>query len=445
MKKTTLIFGVMCLAFRALMAQTSANALNFDGSNDYVARSIFSTQNFNITYEARIKFGATSLPIGNRYILANGTGTTGFGLFLTPTNSVCLRIGAMSYTSTYVMPTNTFVLLSVVVTPNQAILYVNGVQHQTFTGPVASTPTGSFYIGTSDGTTEFFGGDIDEVRYWIRAVCPQEIQHRANCSATGLEPQAAAIYKFNQGVAAGNNSTVTSLTDITPNMHNAQLFNFALNGSTSNWINSSGAYAGQCSIAPLTLSISVTPTNIICAGQSVTMTALGGSSYTWNTNQTNTSIAVTPSASGIYSVIGLTGSSCYGMAMTAVSLIPLPTITVNSATICTGSSATLNAGGASSYTWNTGANTSSIVVSPTSNTTYTVTGSNGNCSNSQTTQVTVLSVPNITVNAPTICSGNSVMLTASGASSYTWNTGANSNTIMVNPSVTTVYTVTGSN
>ena len=61
-----------------------------------------------------------------------------------------------------------------------------------------------------------------------------------------------------------------------------------------------------------------------------------------------------------------------------------PTITATSSRtlMCIGESATLTASGATSYTWNPGGTGSSIVVSPTSNTTYTVTGINGNnCSN----------------------------------------------------------------
>ncbi len=70
-----------------------------------------------------------------------------------------------------------------------------------------------------------------------------------------------------------------------------------------------------------------------------------------------------------------------------------PTVSVNSSTICAGSSASLIASGASTYSWNTGASTSSISVSPTSSTTYTVTGLNNGCSNLKTSQVTVNALP----------------------------------------------------
>lgn len=47
----------------------------------------------------------------------------------------------------------------------------------------------------------------------------------------------------------------------------------------------------------------------------------------------------------------------------------------------------------------------------------------------------------LSVNSSTICSGVNTNLVASGAPTYTWNTGSNSSSITVSPSVTTVYTV----
>jgi len=57
--------------------------------------------------------------------------------------------------------------------------------------------------------------------------------------------------------------------------------------------------------------------------------------------------------------------------------------------LCTGNSAVLTASGATTYTWNTSANTSTINISPTANTTYTVTGKNGYCVSSFTILQTV--------------------------------------------------------
>lgn len=89
--------------------------------------------------------------------------------------------------------------------------------------------------------------------------------------------------------------------------------------------------------------------------------------------------------------------------------------------------------------------TNTVNVSPTVTAQYTVTGSNGGCSSAITRTVTVNPSPTVTANNPIICSGNSTILTASGATSYTWSNGALTNTTSVNPGTTTQYTVTGSN
>jgi hypothetical protein len=52
---------------------------------------------------------------------------------------------------------------------------------------------------------------------------------------SGSEPGLIAYYKFNQGVSNGNNSSETTLYDITINGNNGTLTNFTLNGTSSNW------------------------------------------------------------------------------------------------------------------------------------------------------------------------------------------------------------------
>lgn len=101
-----------------------------------------------------------------------------------------------------------------------------------------------------------------------------------------------------------------------------------------------------------------------------------------------------------------------------------PTITTAGATICSGQSATLTASGVSSYSWSTGATTNTIVVSPTSTTSYTVTGSNiGNCIQDSKV-VTVVVNPTPTANAgasATIsCGVATTTLNGSGGGSYSW-------------------------
>jgi hypothetical protein len=105
------------------------------------------------------------------------------------------------------------------------------------------------------------------------------------------------------------------------------------------------------------------------------------------------------------------------------------------------------ASGASTYSSTGG----SAVVTPTANTSYSVTGTSTlGCAGSNTavSTVTVNASPSVVASTSNsmICSGESVVLTAStSATSYTWNTGATTMSVSVSPTVTSTYTVNVSN
>ncbi|MFN5674735.1 MAG: T9SS type A sorting domain-containing protein [Bacteroidota bacterium] len=121
-------------------------------------------------------------------------------------------------------------------------------------------------------------------------------------------------------------------------------------------------------------------------------------------------------------------------------------VSINSASICVGSSATLIANGASQYTWNTGAQSPSIIVSPTTTTQYSVLVFSNGCQASANTTVSVFNYPvALSCNSPSICSGSFATLNASGANSYSWSSGQNGAQIVINPSVSGTYTLFGTN
>ncbi len=123
---------------------------------------------------------------------------------------------------------------------------------------------------------------------------------------------------------------------------------------------------------------------------------------------------------------------------------PVPTVTVNNATICAGQSATLTASGAMYYQWSNGQTGNTIIVHPDSTTTYAVIGKTaGYYSDTVSVEVIVIPIPSITVNDVMICEGESASLMASGAETYTWSTGESGDTIQVSPETTTFYTLVG--
>lgn len=187
----------------------------------------------------------------------------------------------------------------------------------------------------------------------------------------------------------------------------------------------------------------------ICNGQSSPLTATGATTYNWApptglSSTTGSSVTASPTTSTTYTVTGTTGG-CSGNSVAVVTVNPLPVVTANSATVCVGASGTLTAAGALSYTWSPGGMLgSSINVSPAATTTYTVTGASAaGCFNTATATVIVNSLPTITANNQTICSGSAATLIASGGMTYIWNTGSTSSSIVVFPPFTSSYTVTG--
>ncbi|MES2568241.1 MAG: gliding motility-associated C-terminal domain-containing protein [Bacteroidota bacterium] len=138
---------------------------------------------------------------------------------------------------------------------------------------------------------------------------------------------------------------------------------------------------------------------------------------------------ITPSLStaNTYTVTYLIAASggCTAVSVnTVVTIKPTPTIAVTNTSVCDGSAVTLIASGASSYTWNTGATTASISVTPTVATIYTVTGTSSiSCTNSNTVSVSINPIPTTTASTTgtLTCSTTTVALNSNTAGmSYTW-------------------------
>lgn len=196
-----------------------------------------------------------------------------------------------------------------------------------------------------------------------------------------------------------------------------------------------------------------------CAGRPVVLTATSAGSVRWYASPTSTVVlgAGTSYTSAVLSVGNYTyyAESQTGCAVSAsrtavtVTVNALPVVAINGmGMVCRGMSAILTGSGASTYTWSTSETTASVVVTPTLQTTYTVTGTNANgCSNSAVKTLTVVLPPTVSVNAnkTSLCAGQAANITASGASTYSWSSSQTTASISVSPTVTTSYTVTGTN
>ncbi|MDZ4663469.1 MAG: LamG-like jellyroll fold domain-containing protein [Bacteroidota bacterium] len=173
-----------------------------------------------------------------------------------------------------------------------------------------------FTIGSRNNTAFYFSGSLDETRVWRRALCQSEILAHKNCELVGNEPNLVAYYKYNQGIAAGNNTTISILNDVTAT-NSGTLTNFTLNGPSSNFIVGTTSITGTCGNYG---GLSVVGTSTLCRGQNTTLTANGAITYTWNTNSTNTTIAVSPTVTTTYTVYGTDAGNCVSRTSYTVSV-----------------------------------------------------------------------------------------------------------------------------
>ena len=201
--------------------------------------------------------------------------------------------------------------------------------------------------------------------------------------------------------------------------------------------------------------------NPICAGDSITLHARGGTTYAWSpatglSSTTDSVVRAAPTVSTTYSVIATDGR-CADTTTFRVVVTPLPTTQATAAlsNLCLGASTTLTAIGATRYEWSPATGLSattgaSVVATPTTTTTYTVTGFNGQCAVPDTVTITV--VP--TVPASGTIAGNggispystSFTATVADATAWLWDFGDGQTSTLANPTHTYAapgtYTVT---
>jgi hypothetical protein len=206
-----------------------------------------------------------------------------------------------------------------------------------------------------------------------------------------------------------------------------------------------------------TASISAIGLTSICSGDSVGLSSntANGFIYQWRLNGNDISGATSSTfyakIQGSYSVFIKNQYGCSASSNTiGITVNSLPVVSINTTTnsVCLGKSLTLTGLGANTYLWNPGNVTgSSVSVSPTTTTTYNLTGTDAKgCKATASKTITVKPNPTITAyaNNDTICNGNSSILNAIGGSSYIWMPGSLSgSSINVKPTGTTTYTVTG--
>ncbi|MFN7014220.1 MAG: T9SS type A sorting domain-containing protein, partial [Bacteroidia bacterium] len=211
---------------------------------------------------------------------------------------------------------------------------------------------------------------------------------------------------------------------------------------------------------PSQLGGSITVIDETCSGANGSLTAnpIGGTApytYSWNTSPVQTTQTISNLSAGIYTVTITDANNCTTtLTDTVINSGSLSLSTSTNNETCNGAngSATVTVNGGTTpynYAWNTSPvqNTSTATNLSAGSYSVTVTDAN-NCS--QTATINIFNIGNTTVTASpnqTICSGNSVTLSANasggtGPYTYVWNPGNQTgNSITVSPTSTTTYSV----
>ncbi|HOY31214.1 MAG TPA: gliding motility-associated C-terminal domain-containing protein [Bacteroidales bacterium] len=318
-----------------------------------------------------------------------------------------------------------------------------------------------------------------------------------NLSGTTVSvcPTVSTVYTVTGSLGAGcSNTTTTSVTvnnnpvvtasASPPAICAGQCTNISASGaSVYTWMpgNLSGSTVSVCPTSTTTYTVSATSANgcsgtasvtvtvnslpavtsavsppVICSGQCTNISAAGASTYSWMPgNLSGSNVSVCPVSATTYTVTGTDGNGCSNTAAVSVTVNTSPTISIPASppAICSGQCANLSATGATSYTWMPG-NLSGATVSvcPTSSTIYTVTGSNGLCTNTASVPLTVNPLPTANAGSDHTQGGcNTTVLngtgTGTGVLSYSWLPAAGLNNPNIpnpiaGPATTTNYTLT---
>lgn len=244
-------FCVLC-AF-PLMAQTS---LEFDGTNDYV--NCGSDPSLDITGTA-ITMEAWVYPTSfqpniwqGNVINKNDISQSGYMLRVGGTGQVNFNYGSFGAwnelnTGINVLSLNTWQHIAGTYDGITARIYVNGVEVAAIghTTSIASANNPLLIGEDPEWTGRYFPGRIDEVRVWNVTRSASEIMAAMNDEMCTTDRNLVAYYRFNDGVAGGNNAGQITLTDESGNGNNGTILNFANSGTTSNWATGVALGAGM--------------------------------------------------------------------------------------------------------------------------------------------------------------------------------------------------------
>jgi hypothetical protein len=420
----------------------------------------------------------------NGSVTVNTTGGSGISYSWDPaggTASTASNLAAGNYTCTVANSSGCVSTVAVAITQPPVLAHSVASQTNLF---CHGDSNGSATISASGGTPSYTyswspsGGTAATASGLVAGAYTCTINDSHGCTGTETvtitEPTAITHSVSSQAsvsCSGGHNGAATvSVSGGTP----GYVYSWAPSGGTAAMAGNLAAGTYTCNIldgagcsvtqtvmisepAAITHSIS-TQANVSCHGGSngsATVMANGGTGtlhYSWAPSG-GTAATASGLMMGTYTVTVTDNNGCSATQTVAImEPVALVVSAGNDVAICNGSSTALNGSsaggtGAVSYLWTPGnMTTTSVIVSPTSGATYTLTATDSlGCTAMETVIVTVNNLPTIgaSANPATICYGDPTTLTGTGAATYAWSNSANGASVQVAPTSSTSYTVTG--
>lgn len=355
---------------------------------------------------------------------------------------------------------------TVICTPGNVTLTATGANTYGWVRPTNMTAGGSSLVSADAGTytlTGFVNGCSSSTTMSINSYAkpnvgivslPTNTTSTYYCSAQTITVTAngAPLYSWNNGNTS--NSFTTSASG-----------NYTVTGNNNGCTNSA------------TIGITVLPTPTLtgvtnysigaCASNSISLTASGANTYSWSTGTTGNQAAVKPTSNTTYTVTGFSGglAGCKASMVYSVNVITVPNdYMVTDAfgapitnTICAGGNVTVylyQNGNNPIGSWdNADYGSSAVYYGVQPNQTYSVSfvDASSQCTSSLTFSLPVVNCSagnnflTVQSSTNTICAGQSATITASGALTYFLNGNPSSGNMIVTPTVSTTYTVSGKN
>jgi gliding motility-associated-like protein len=298
-------------------------------------------------------------------------------------------------------------------------------------GPYTIDPSSSITVsatgidatcnGYNDGsaTASFIGGNGGEVYQWAGGPATANYTNLAAGTYTVIVTDTTGCADTTTVTITEPAPVVASITGNTSVCNGSSTTLTATGGGSYSWSTSDTSPAitvaptspttytcivtiGACSdTASISVTIDPVPVALVsgvtsvCQGSSVSLSGSGGTTYSWNTSDTTSSINVSPSSTTTY-LVTVSNACGSDTASITVNVITAPTVNAFSdQTILLGSSASISATGATSYEWSPAGGLSCITcanptASPTSTTTYMVVGTDANgCTDTAYVTITV--------------------------------------------------------